>query len=241
MAILTKDLCVRVWQKLASLVLLIILSGCKSLTPQNTPAEAVQNIEPVYQVQVAPNKLSGNSQIQSTAPLSLFEGQKGIYALIDTKVNTDKVYILKGVTLHHDETFAQLDSSGNNTRPSIIENFALKPIKRVEYGQHLILEENNVVLNYSLNEDIHEFSWVDYTADIAKLKTAINEKNLTKIKALNIPTELIPSNILRILYDHIQTSNSVEDIKVYEQIMQILYTQNENAPEKPEALIEYLK
>ena len=231
----------RVWQKILSLLLLITLSGCESLAPQNTPVEAVQEIKPVYQVQIAPNKLSGNSQIQSVAPLSLFEGSKGIYALIDTKVNAEKVYILKGVTLHHDETFAQLDSSNNNTRPSIIANFDLKPIKRVEYGQHLILEENNVVLNYELTDDIHEFSWVDYTADIAKLKTAISEKDLAKIKALNIPTELIPSNILRILYDHIQTSDSNEDIKVYEQIMKILYAPNENAPEAPEALIESLK
>lgn len=227
--------------RMSAVLLLLVISGCsafESHVSQNTGASVaepavkdedeaviVAESKPQYQLEIAPNKRAGKSLIEAPESALLFEGKDAVYLLIYEP--TEQRWILKGVTRSLEENFNYNNNNKANIYQSILDKYTLKQVKRFEYDQAIILEDNNTVLNYSVDNSAHKFAWTNYTADIAQLKNAIATQDIEKIKQLNIPTALIPSEVLKSLYESIQNSDNEEEIAVYEQIMGLVYSNDQ--------------
>lgn len=217
------------------MVITIALSGCNLLKPEalkpvEEVTDALPHTFPQYQFDLASNGRSGKTIIETTQPALLFEGSKGAFLLIDEKpTNEDSAqqWIINGITTNKQEAFSYAAANKSDVLNTIVKKFALKQVKRFEYDQVIVLEQNNVELVYSVQPPLHTFTWVNYTADIAQLKKAIAQQDIAKIKQLNIPTSLIPAEVLRTLYESIQNSSKEDEIARYEEIMRLIYNSDQ--------------
>eukprot|EP01093_Parvamoeba_rugata_P017426 TRINITY_DN6_c0_g9_i1.p1 TRINITY_DN6_c0_g9~~TRINITY_DN6_c0_g9_i1.p1 ORF type:complete len:574 (-),score=98.29 TRINITY_DN6_c0_g9_i1:688-2409(-) len=184
------------------LFLILLLTGCGTL----------------YKMEVAPDKSGGSSHIFHDNSLDLYEGNNGIYTTYVTRSGRSKWWTVQGVTVNYDETFYSQFSYNK-----ISKELELERINRRLYTKEILLKRSNISLKYTDKKPYHTFTWVDYNNDIQVLTNSIVNKQLARVKSLNIPPEFIPDNIKKLLHDGIVNSQNNEDVAIYKQMAEVIY------------------